>query len=106
VVVKHTITLEIAGTKFRLVSDADETHLQSLAAMINERVEKLSRGGSRSAPSSQLLALAALDLADELVSAQGKLKDVERLTRSAVANAIARIDARLSAEQKAQAQPE
>jgi cell division protein ZapA (FtsZ GTPase activity inhibitor) len=101
VVVKHTITLEIAGTKFRLVSDADETHLQSLAAMINERVEKLSRGGSRSAPSSQLLALAALDLADELVSAQGKLKDVERLTRSAVANAIARIDARLTAEQKA-----
>ena len=102
-VVKHTITLEIAGTKFRLVSDADETHLHSLAAMINERVEKLSRGGSRSAPSSQLLALAALDLADELVSAQGKLKDVERLTRSAVANAIARIDARLTAEQKAQA---
>ena len=101
-VVKHTITLEIAGTKFRLVSDADETHLQSLAAMINERVEKLSRGGSRSAPSSQLLALAALELADELVSAQSKLKDVERLTRTAVANAIARIDARLTAEQKAQ----
>jgi cell division protein ZapA (FtsZ GTPase activity inhibitor) len=101
VVVKHTITLEIAGTKFRLVSDADEGHLQSLAAMINERVEKLGRGGARSAPSSQLLALAALDLADELVSAQNKLKDVERLTRSAVANAIARIDARLSAEQKA-----
>jgi cell division protein ZapA (FtsZ GTPase activity inhibitor) len=50
-----------------------------------------------------LLALAALDLADELVSAQGKLKDVERLTRAAVANAIARIDARLTAEQKAQA---
>ena len=99
-VVKHTITLEIAGTKFRLVSDADETHLQSLAAMINERVEKLSRGGSRSAPSSQVLALAALELADELVSAQSKLKDVERLTRTAVANAIARIDARLTAEQK------
>ena len=99
-VVKHTITLEIAGTKFRLVSDADESHLQSLAAIINERVEKLSRGGSRSAPSSQLLALAALELADELVGTQGKLKEVEHLTRSAVASAIARIDARLSAEPK------
>ena len=97
-VVKHTITLEIAGTKFRLVSDADEGHLQSLAALINERVDKLSRGGSRSVPSSQLLALAALELADELVGTQSKLKEVERLTRSAVANAIARIDARLSAE--------
>jgi len=99
--VKHTITLEIAGTKFRLVSDADETHLQRLAAMINERVERLGKGGSRSAPSSQLLALCALELADELVAAQTKLSEVERLTRSAVANAIARIDARLSVESKA-----
>ena len=94
--VKRTITLEIAGTRFRLVSDADGDHLQSLALMINERVEKLSRSGARSASSGQLLALAALELADELKTSQARLQHIEQLTRSAVANAIARIDSRLS----------
>ena len=61
--------------------------------MINERVEKDEPcGRTRSASSGQLLALAALDLADELKSAQAKLQQVERLTRSTIANAIARID--------------
>jgi len=96
VVVKRTIALDIAGTKFRLISDAEQQHLQELAAMINERVDKLSRSGARSASSGQLLALAALELADELRSSQVKLQEVERLTRSAVANAIARIDRRLA----------
>jgi cell division protein ZapA (FtsZ GTPase activity inhibitor) len=94
--VKRTIALEIAGTKFRLITDADEQHLQELAAMINGRVEKMSRGSARSAASSQLLALAALDLADELRSAETRLQEVERLTRTAVGNAIARIDRRLA----------
>jgi cell division protein ZapA (FtsZ GTPase activity inhibitor) len=98
VVVKRTITLEIAGTKFRLVSDADQDHLQSLAAMINERVDRLSRTGARSASSGQLLALAALDLADELKSAETRLKEVERPTRTAIGNAIARIDRGLGAD--------
>jgi cell division protein ZapA (FtsZ GTPase activity inhibitor) len=94
--VKRTIALEIAGTKFRLISDADQQHLQELASMINERVERMSRGGARSASSGQLLALAALDLADELRSAENRLQEVERLTRSAIGNAIARIDRRLA----------
>ena len=98
-VVKRTIALEIAGTKFRLVSDAEQDHLHELAAMINERVEKLSRGGVRSSASSgQLLALIALELADELRGSQAKLQEVERLTRSAIGNAIARIDRRLAEE--------
>ena len=97
---KHTITLEIAGTKFRLVSDAGGEHLLALAAMVNERVDKLSRSTARSAPSSQLLALAALELADEVASAQQKLQELERLTRSAVTTAIARIDARLATDGK------
>ena len=96
---KHTITLEIAGTKFRLVSDANDDHLAALAAMVNERVDKLGRG-TRSAPSGQLLALCALELADELVAAQNMLHEVERLTRTTVSAAIARIDSRLSLDAK------
>jgi cell division protein ZapA (FtsZ GTPase activity inhibitor) len=99
--VKRTITLEIAGTRFRLVSDADQDHLQELARMINERVDKLSRPGTRSSASSgQLLALAALDLADALKSSEAKLREVEQLARTAIANAIARIDKGLAVEGK------
>jgi cell division protein ZapA (FtsZ GTPase activity inhibitor) len=71
--------------------------------MINARVEKFGRSGvrtSNSASSSQLLALAALDLADELKSSEAKLAEVERLTRAAIANAISRIDRGLSHEGK------
>jgi cell division protein ZapA (FtsZ GTPase activity inhibitor) len=100
--VKRTIALEIAGTKFRLVSDAEQDHLHELAAMINERVEKLSRAGARSASSGQLLALAALELADELRAAEAKLQEVERVTRSAIGNAIARIDRRLAEDAEPQ----
>jgi cell division protein ZapA (FtsZ GTPase activity inhibitor) len=96
--VKRTIALEIAGTKFRLVSDAEQQHLQELAAMINERVEKLNRGGARSASSGQLLALVALELADELRSANLRQQEIERLTRSAVSNAIARLDRHLEGD--------
>lgn len=105
-VVKRTIALEIAGTKFRLVSDAEQQHLQELASMINERVEKLSRAGARSASSGQLLALCALELADELRSAQARQQEIERLTRTAVTNAIARIDRHLSEDDRLAAKDE
>jgi cell division protein ZapA (FtsZ GTPase activity inhibitor) len=93
--VKHTVTLEIAGTKFRLVADADEQHLEALASLVNERVAKLDPGGKVAAPA-QLLALVALGLADDLLSAEKKLRDVDRLTRTTIANVIARIDSRLA----------
>jgi cell division protein ZapA len=95
--VKHTVTLEIAGTKFRLVADADEQHLEELAAIVNERVAKLDPGGKLTA-ASQLLALVALGLADDLLTAEKKLREVDRLTRTTIADVIARIDSRLAAD--------
>jgi cell division protein ZapA (FtsZ GTPase activity inhibitor) len=92
--VKRTITLDIAGTKFRLISDAEPLHLEGLASTINERVERLSRS-AKSASAAQVLALVALDLADELKSTERKLQDVEQLTRTTIQAAIARIDQRL-----------
>jgi cell division protein ZapA (FtsZ GTPase activity inhibitor) len=95
--VKHTVTLEIAGTKFRLVADADEQHLEELAAIVNERVAKLDPGGKVAAPS-QLLALVALGLADDLRTAEKKLREVDQLTRTTIADVVARIDSRLAAD--------
>ena len=96
-VVKHTVTLEIAGTKFRLIADADEQHLSELAAVVNERVAKL--GGAGRASSAQVLALVALSLADDLKSSEKKLREVDQLARTSITQLIARIDQRLVQDQ-------
>lgn len=91
---KHTVTLEIAGTRFRLVADAEGDHLRALAKEVNDRVEQLS-AGSRTASSAQLLAMVALGLADDLRTSDQKLQRVEALTRETIEQAIARIDEQL-----------
>lgn len=95
---KRTITVEIAGTKFRLVADADEAHLQELAATVNERVDRLTAGGARGASPAHLLALAALGLADDLRASRARLGELDEMTRTVIANAIARIDQRIASD--------
>jgi cell division protein ZapA (FtsZ GTPase activity inhibitor) len=94
---KRTVTLEIAGAKYRMTSDADEGHLQGLADLINERIDALGPKAQRTATPAQLLAVVALGLADDLVSAERRRREMEEATRSAVQAAIARIDERLRA---------
>ena len=91
---KHTLTLEIAGTKFKLVADADAQHLSQLADMVNERVAKLEQAG-KSAPAAQLLALVALGLADDLATTRKRWSEAQQLTRHTIQGVIARIDERL-----------
>ena len=95
---RNTVTLEIAGTRFRLVADAEEQQLQELADTVNNRVAQL-HAGSRTASPAQLLAMTALGLADDLRTAEARLKQMEELTRSTVQQAIARIDAHLNASE-------
>lgn len=93
---KRTVTLEIAGAKYRMTSDAEEAHLLRLAELINERIEALGPKAQRTATPAQLLAVVALGLADDLKTAERRRRDVEELTRDAVQKALAQIDERLS----------
>lgn len=94
---KRTVTLEIAGAKYRMTSDAEEEHLLQLAEMINERIEALGPKARRTATPAQLLAVVALGLADDLITADRRRRDTEQVARSAVEKAIARIDEQLGA---------
>jgi len=96
--VKRPITLEIAGAKYRMTADADEDHLQRLAQMVNERIAALGPKAARQATPAQVLAIVALGLADDLVTAEKRTRAIEEVTRKAIANAIERIDRRLEAE--------
>lgn len=92
---KKSVTLDIAGASYRMSADADETHLQQLAELVNERVAALGPQASRQASPAQLLAMVALGLADDLLAAQARRDHVETVTRQALARAISRIDKRL-----------
>ncbi len=96
---KRTVTLEIAGAKYRMTSDADEEHLLELARIINDRIDDLGPKAQRTATPAQLLAVVALGLADDLLTAERRREEVEEVTREAVTKAIARIDERLQTSQ-------
>jgi cell division protein ZapA (FtsZ GTPase activity inhibitor) len=96
--VKKAVTLDIAGASYRMVVDADEAHLQRLAAIVNERVARMGPSARKKASPAQLLAMVALSLADDLLGAESRTQDIEDTTRRAIVSAIARIDRRLEAD--------
>lgn len=97
--VKRIITLEIAGAKYKLSSDADEEHLRHLADVINSRIQLLGDKAIRSAPAAQLLAIVALGLAEDLEEEKMQRMNLETKTRRTIQDVIERID------QKIQTQP-
>ncbi len=95
---KKTVTLDIAGASYRMNVDADETHLRRLSDLVNERVAALGPRAAQRATPGQLLAMAALSLADDLLALDSRCRDMEDTTRRVVTSAIARIDRRLEAD--------
>jgi cell division protein ZapA (FtsZ GTPase activity inhibitor) len=83
---RHTIALEVGGQRLRLTAHGNEKHLESLAALVNQRVEEMQKS-AKGAPASTTLALVALDLADEIIACRRKLDDAQRDAARAVAEA-------------------
>ncbi len=111
------VTVEIAGQRLRLAAHGDPAQLQGLADLVNARVEMVHKAAKGSgAPT--VLALVALDMADELVSArrraeeaearakgavheaQSSVGDVETRARAAVAEAISELDRLLGDDER------
>lgn len=98
---KRTVTLEIAGARYRMTTDADESHLEHLAALVNERVGAL--GAKASASPAQLLAIVALGLADDMLTAEARHATLSARTRETLDRALATIDAQLVATREPEA---
>lgn len=94
--VKRNVTVEIGGQQLRIATDADESHLGRLAALVNERIADL-QGTAKSPASQNLMVLVALSLADDLLAAEARRRALEETTRRSVSAAIERIDRRLAA---------
>lgn len=103
------VVVEIAGQRLRLAAHGDPESLHRLAALVNARVEVVHRA-ARGSGAPTVLALVALDLAEELVAtrrraeeaearargaaeeADGRVQEVEARARAAVADAITELD--------------
>ncbi len=92
---KRSVTVEIAGSRYRMTTDADPADLARLAAVINGRIERLGPKAARAASPAQVLAVVALALAEDLSEAEARLARVEERTRNTLDAAIERIDAHL-----------
>ena len=107
------MVIEIGGQRLRLNANADGKHLEDLARVVNERYQTIQRD-TRSAIPATVLALVALQLADEVedmrrkldesrddarktvAAAESRAKDIEHRARKAVVDAITEIDRTLS----------
>lgn len=94
-IVKQNVSIEIAGARYRMTTDADPAHLERLAGMVNARVAELGPKAARTASPMQLLVVVALGLAEELERSEERRATLEDATRKAVGRALARIDERL-----------
>ncbi len=83
---RNSIALEVGGQRLRLTANGNERHLESLAALVNQRVEDIQRS-AKGAPASTQLALVALDLADEIMACRRKVEEAQREAARAVAEA-------------------
>ncbi len=95
---KRTVTLEIAGARYKMTSDTEEEHLQRLAHAVNDRIHALGSKATRTASPSQLLAIVALGLAEDLEVSERRRQRIEDTTRRGLQKAIERIDERLAME--------
>lgn len=93
---KHTVTIEIAGTKYKLTSDAEPDQLRRLADVINARIDDMGPAAQRSASPAQLLAMVALSLAEDLEAAEARRLRAEARVREVITQTIERIDERLA----------
>ena len=92
---KRTVTVEIAGCRYRIVTDAEEGYLQRLAEQVNERVAALGVSAGKHPGAAQVLAVVALELADELAACETRLRRLQSVTGDVLRRAIERIDQRL-----------
>jgi cell division protein ZapA len=77
---KRSITITVAGQKFTIKSDADESYVRSLAELVDDKIRQVQRG-AKTATRDAVAVLAALQIADELVRERQGRGELRRRVR-------------------------
>lgn len=80
------ITVEIAGERYTLRTDADEEHARRCAAMVDARMQAI--GGEAGPVAKKTAIMAALSLADELLKLQTGFRERSRALAERIEAAI------------------
>jgi cell division protein ZapA len=75
--VKKSVTVDIAGQKFTLKTDADEAYVKSLAHFVTRKMDEAKRN-ARTVATQSVAILAALHIADDLFQFRHKVKEKSR----------------------------
>jgi cell division protein ZapA len=78
--VKRSVTVEVAGQKLTLRTEAGEDYLHELARFVNDKIAEV-KTSTRTFSTHALAILAALNIADELFQAQKGQAELRRRVR-------------------------
>lgn len=88
---KRSMSLELFGQSFTVVSDNDEQRIRDIVDFVNRRLEEI-RDSSRRVQTDQIALLAALNIAEELFQERQKRQKLERQVRDRSLELLNRID--------------
>jgi cell division protein ZapA len=77
---KRSISISIAGQKYTIKSDAEESYVHSLADLVDEKIKQVQRG-AKTASRDAVAVLAALQIADDLVRERNGRAELRRRVR-------------------------
>lgn len=92
---KQSVSVQIGGSGYKLVTDDDPERLVELASSLNERLEACDPRGTLS--SNQRLAVVALTLLEELEAAKAELSGQSSHARHTAQLALGEVEAALAA---------
>ena len=78
---KQSVTVEVAGQKFSLRTDADEGYVRSLARYVTDKLMEVKSGGSRTVSTYNLAILVAMNIADDLFQERESARTLKRRVR-------------------------
>ena len=87
---KRSVTVEVAGQKLTLRTDAGEEYLHALAAFVNDKIAEV-KTSTRTFSTHALAILAALNIADELFQARDQAQKEKDELRKRVRDKAQRI---------------
>jgi cell division protein ZapA len=83
---KRSVAVTIAGQRYTIKSDAEESYVQALAHVVDAKVREVQRGAKTAEPHA-VAVLAALQLADDLHRSRDELGR-ERARRTQLRNSV------------------
>jgi cell division protein ZapA len=78
---KRSVSVDVAGQKFILKTDADDDYVRSLARYVNDKIAD-AKASSRTVATQSLAILAALQITDELFQSRRRDADFRKKVKT------------------------